>query len=237
MTDFRRYAVYWAPPAGSGLARFAASWLGWDAEEGIPVPQPSLEAAAVSLDDITAEPRKYGFHGTLKAPFRLAPGMGAAALDRAVETLAGRAPPFQAPPLALARLGRFAALVPSEPCRELDDLAVRVVTQLDTFRAPPTPAEIARRRASGLTPRQEELLARWGYPYVLDEFRFHLTLAGQLPDEAAGAVLSALEHLTRPFCSHPLPIRDICLFGEGTDGRFRLVRRYRLAGCERRAQP
>ena len=33
---------------------------------------------------------------------------------------------------------------------------------------------------SGLTDRQEALLTQWGYPYVMEEFRFHITLTGAL---------------------------------------------------------
>lgn len=34
-------------------------------------------------------------------------------------------------------------------------------------------AGLARRRERPLSPQQEIYLARWGYPYVLEEFRFH----------------------------------------------------------------
>lgn len=230
MNDFRRHAVYWAPPAGSDLARFAASWLGWDAEAGHPVPQPCPPGIPVAVTEITAEPRKYGFHGTLKAPFRLSSGTDAAGLDRALAALAGRIAPFDAPPLVLARLGRFAALVPSTACPALDELAARAVTELDRFRAPLSADELAKRRAGGLTPRQDKLLARWGYPYVLEEFRFHLTLAGPIAPDAADAVHGLLERLTAPFRGAPLPVRDICLFGEDEAGLFHLVRRYPLTG-------
>lgn len=230
MTEFRRHAVFWAPPAGSPLARFGAAWLGWDAETGEPAPHPDMPGLPAPVSDITQTPRRYGFHGTLKPPFRLAEGTDLAALDRAVAALAAGHAPFAAPPLAPARIGSFVALVPSAEAPDLAALAARAVTELDRFRAPAAEAELARRRAAGLSPRQEAQLRRWGYPYVLDEFRFHLTLTGALPPEAAGAVHHALAALTAPFCAGPMEVREICLFGEGGDGCFRIVHRYTLTG-------
>jgi hypothetical protein len=89
---------------------------------------------------------------------------------------------------------------------------------------------MARRRAAGLTPAQERNLIEWGYPYVLDEFRFHLTLTGSLADPEAEAAMAALSPLTEPLCRDALAVREICLFGEREDGFFEIVRRYRLTG-------
>ncbi len=182
------------------------------------------------MAEITATPRRYGFHGTLKPPFRLAGGTDAAGLDRALAALASDVAAFTAPPLMLHRIGRFIALVPSGPCPALSGLAARAVTGLDAFRAPPGESELARRRASGLTPRQNEHLDRWGYPYVLDEFRFHLTLTGALASDDADPVFEALSRLTAPFRAAPLPVTEICLFGENGEGRFHIAGRYPLTG-------
>lgn len=230
MPHFRRHAIYWAPPAGSALARFGAAWLGWDAEAGREVPHLDAPGLPLPLAEITATPRKYGFHATLKPPFRLAGGTDAAALDRAAADLAARIAAFEAPPLTLARIGRFIALVPSAPCPPLAALAALAVTGLDGFRAPPGEAELTRRRAARLSPRQEEMLARWGYPYVLDEFRFHLTLTGALSPETADPVFSTLAALTEPFRAAPLPVTEISLFGEDVEGRFHVIRRHALSG-------
>lgn len=230
MTTFRRFALFWAPPRGSALARFGASWLGWDAEAVELAPHPTARTD-MPVADITATPRRYGFHGTLKPPFRLVEGATFAELDRAAAGLAGTIAPFQAPPLALDRIGAFIALVPSAPCPALDDLAAACVRDLDGFRAPPDPRELARRRAHGLSPRQDEHLARWGYPFVLDEYRFHLTLTGALAPEDGDAAFAALSGLTAPFCTAPLPVTDICMFGEGETGHFHIIRRYALTGA------
>ena len=69
MTGFPRYAMYFAAGADSALSRFGAGLLGYDAHTGDEVPFPDV-ALRVAPDwhDITADPRKYGFHATLKAP-------------------------------------------------------------------------------------------------------------------------------------------------------------------------
>lgn len=230
MTTFRRFALFWAPPRGSALARFGASWLGWDPEAGELAPHPDVPQLPAPVAEITATPRRYGFHGTLKPPFRLREGAGFAELDRVTAAIAERFAPFQAPRLTPARIGSFIALVPSAPCPALDDLAADCVREPDELRAPPDARELARRRAHGLSPRQEEHLARWGYPYVLDDFRFHLTLTGALEREDADGVFDTLEGLTARFCAAPLPVAEICIFGEGETGHFRIIRRHALTG-------
>lgn len=227
---YTRYAIFWAPPAGSGLARFGAAWLGWDAETGRDAAQPAL-ALPRPLDQITRTPRRYSFHGTLKPPFRLAAGTDAAALDRALAGLAAGMPPATAPGLAPStRLG-FLALMPGGPAPTLDALAAACTRRLDRFSARPDAAELAQRRARGLTPRQEANLTRWGYPYVLDDFRFHLTLSGRLRPGEAEPLIEAVTALAAPHLDPVLHLDDICLFGDpGAGEGFRLLRRYPLTG-------
>ena len=229
MTRFRRYAVYWAPPAGSALARFGAAWLGWDAAAGRPVPQPEVPGLPAPVADLTATPRRYGIHATLKAPFRLRAADDQAALATVARDLAARIAPFEAPPLALARIGRFVALVPSMACAPLSALAGRCVEDFHGLAAEPPESELDRRRP-GLNERQAQLLGRWFYPYVFDEFRFHLTLTGALEPGIADQAFEVLCALTAPFRAAPLPITEFCLFGEAEDRRFRLIERYALTG-------
>jgi putative phosphonate metabolism protein len=227
-----RYAVYFAPDAASPLAVWAAAWLGYDVATGTAVPQPAVAGiAAERLREITAEPRRYGFHATLKPPFALAAGHSADELDTAIATMAGGLAAFTAPPLRLSNISGFWALTLSAPCPAMLVLADTCVRAIDRFRAPPSQAELARRRRAGLTPRQEALLAEWGYPYVMDEFRFHLTLTGRLGGAERDAVGQQLAPLVEPFCRDPLPADAICLFRQNTSGTpFRLVRRYPLGG-------
>ncbi len=227
---YTRYAIFWAPPAGSGLARFGAQWLGWDAETGRDAAQPA-RALPRRLDQITRTPRRYSFHGTLKPPFRLAAGTDAAALDRALAGLAARTAPVSAPGLTPStRLG-FLALMPNGPAPALDALAAACTRRLDRFSARPGAAQLAQRRARDLTPRQEANLTRWGYPYVLDDFRFHLTLSGRLRPGEAEPLIEAVTALAAPHLDPVLHLDDICLFGDpGAGEDFRLLRRYPLTG-------
>ncbi len=228
MTEYRRYAVYYTPPSGSDLARFGASWLGWDVEAGTPAEH--LKTGDFDVMAATKTPRKYGFHGTIKPPFRLASGTDTAMLSDALAELTASVPAFDAPPLSLRRLGPFVALVPAASSTDLAELAGRCVMELDRFRAPPSEAELAKRRAGGLTPEQDALLLKWGYPYVLEEFRFHLTLTGRLNEVMADRAFDVLAPLTALLCTEPMPVHEICLCGEATDGRFHILHRYALAG-------
>ena len=225
--SFSRYAIYYAPPPGP-LADMGARWLGWDIATAAPREHPGVPGLPRPVEEITRTPRRYGFHGTMKPPFRLAAGQDAATLTRAATTLCADQPRFDLPALALKRIGRFLALVPSAPSPELEALAAQVVRHLDPFRAPATEAELARRKAKGLSPRQEALLADWGYPYVMEEFRFHLTLTGPLAEEEAAPVEAALRDLLAPWIGQPLPVTDLCLTGEDSEGRHRILQRLPL---------
>ena len=218
-----RYAVYFAPAPGSPLARFGAEWLGYDADTGEAVARERQRAA-------TADPARYGFHATLKAPFALAENCRADALDEAVARLAGCFPAFSAPPLRLARVDRFWALVPSLPCPMLDRVATACVSELDRFRAPLSSPDLHRRRSAGLSAVQDALLLRWGYPYVMQEFRFHMTLTGPLGFDQSEAIGRDLATRVAPFCETELAIDALSVFHQPeTDAAFRRLRRHPLS--------
>ncbi|MFW2544834.1 DUF1045 domain-containing protein [Primorskyibacter sp. 2E107] len=224
MSHHSRYAVYFMPRPG-GLASFGAHWLGWDAQAGCDI----AKLGVADIGSLTEAPHKYGFHGTLKPPFRLAEGCDVAGLDAAMAALAGRTEPAQAEGLALTRLGRFFALTPVGDVSGISRVAAACVTELDAFRAPASAEELARRRKAHLSDRQDALLTAWGYPYVLDQFRFHLTLTGKVPKPQLDAVQAEIQtHL--PDLPAPFELADICLCGERGDGRFELLHRYPLCG-------
>jgi putative phosphonate metabolism protein len=232
MSEFTRYAIYYAPPAQSDLADFARQWLGYDPETGQAVDR--LAVAGLSDDEIvrqTGSPSRYGFHGTLKPPFALADGTNLGQLRDDVARLAASLAPVKCGPLTLHRLGRFLALVPTAPLDGLEKLAATLVTELDGYRAPEDEKGLARRRAAGLSARQDALLLEWGYPYVLDEFRFHLTLSEKLPEWDIERFVNALSPHVAPFTKAPFEIDEICLFGDPGEGRpFRVIERFRLGG-------
>ncbi len=225
MENFNRYAVYFAPRPGT-FADAAARWLGRDAVTGAAIPQPPVPG----LGGLTADPRRYGFHGTIRAPFRPAEGVDGAAIAAAVAGLAGRLAPAPAPGLRLADLLGFLALVPEGDGAAILRLGAAVVEGTEALRAPLTDAEIARRDPARLTPRQRSLLNRWGYPYVMEEFRFHLTLTGRLPPDRMADVTAAAQVHMAPHLPRPFVIEDLCLFGEDGQGTFHLLHRYALSG-------
>jgi len=228
---WERLAIYYAPPAGSALWDFGSAWLGWDAEAGEVPPRPDVQGLPDDPLALTASPRRYGFHGTLKPPIFLAEGTSVGAFEQAAEAMAASLAPFEAPPLSLQTTGRFGFLGLSEPCPKMAALATACVEQLDRFRAPPSEAELARRRQATLSPAQEANLARWGYPYVADQFRFHLTLTSALPTQALEATAAALAPHVAPLCKDPLPVREVAIFGDpGGGAPFRLLRRLPLGG-------
>jgi len=227
MTPEARVAVYFAPPAKSSLAIAGAHWLGRAAESNAPCPQ----AEFLGITEITVEARLYGFHATLKPPFRLAPGLTWADLVRTTENLAARIAPFDLPPLAVADLHGFLALRETAPCAPLQALADACVEGLDAFRAPLTPEEGARRRRSPLTPEQEKMLARWGYPYVFGEWFFHMTLTRRLIAAEKQFWRPTAETFFADALRAPQRVTDICLFSQLDAGQaFIIAARLPLRG-------
>jgi putative phosphonate metabolism protein len=230
MTDQPRYAIYYAAAPDSELDRFGAHLIGHDAFSGAALPFPDgIEQILPDWRDITQDPRKYGFHATLKAPMWLADGKTEIELLAACESFAGspRRIPIIKP--AVNAIGDFIAIVPSQRSIELEQLAADAVGRFDSFRAPLTPEDHARRRPDRLTPRQREYLDRWGYPYVMEEFRFHMTLTGRLPAERRETVLNILRQRFATLELATIAVDRIALFRQdNAKVRFRIVRQYLL---------
>ncbi|MGY4347900.1 putative phosphonate metabolism protein [Bradyrhizobium sp. GM7.3] len=188
MTSFPRYAIYFAAGSDSALTRFGAELLGYDAYTGNELPFPA-DASRLAPDwrDVTADPRKYGFHATLKAPMALASDRREVELVAACATFAGRARAIPVIRPVVDSISGFIAVIPGEPVGELQQLAADCARDFDSFRAPLSAEDRARRKPEKLSERQRHYLDRWGYPYVMEEFRFHMTLTGRLDVEAARA--------------------------------------------------
>lgn len=231
MTASSRYAIYFAPPDQSPLWRFGSAVLGYDATTGRDVahlPLPGI--AAADWPALSAEPRTYGFHATLKAPFRLAPGMTVEDLYEALESMAPRQTPVILDGLAVTRLGSFVALTPVGDVLELNGLAMRVTSELDVLRAPLTEEEMGKRLKAPLSERQRAQLERFGYPYVGEDFRFHMTLSGSLPPERVGPVADALASAyAEAVPVGPVDIEALTVFEQPEPGaRFRITERIPL---------
>jgi len=208
-----RYAIYFAPSRTSLLWRTASRWLGRDAAGNARLAQPEVPGySAQTLVALTQSPRRYGFHATLKPPFRLGEGQSVAALCEALARFAGERVAFALPELEVAPLSGFLALLPKVRSEALHALADDCVTAFDAFRRPLEASELARRRGAGLTARQEALLARFGYPYVLDQFRFHMTLTGPVEGPESAHLQPWLQRHFAVSLREPIQVRDLCLF-------------------------
>ena len=224
-----RYALYFAPAENEEIWRFGIGWLGRDPVSGLVPHQPQVPGLTPELLTATTEsPRTYGFHATLKPPFHLANGCTPAELRQAARMFAAKQMAFDAPPVSLQRIGRFQAFALTAPSEEMDRLAADCVTAFDAFRAPPSAAELAKRRERGLSERQERYLQQWGYPYVMEEFRFHMTMLGSTRDEALHAAVTAyLEPLAARFAEEPLHVDAVCLYRQETrEAPFLLLERF-----------
>lgn len=214
-----RYAIYFTPPEGDALSIHAAAWLGRDAFRDEPRPQPDVSGFDPSqLAMLTGEPRRYGFHATLKAPFELASGRSEEELLHSFDSFAGVLQAFEIPKIVLGQLGAFFALVPAERYEELHAFADACVRHFEPFRAPLTDADVARRNPGKLTESEREQLTQWGYPYVFGDFRYHMTLTGQVPVELQPPMRSALEARFAPFIDRPLAVSHLSLFVESERG-------------------
>ncbi len=176
-----RCAVYFVPEVHSDWWQAGSHWLGRCAATGATYAVPDIAGVdPAQLQTLTADPRRYGWHATLKAPFSLATGQSLAALRSAMQTLASQWPAFDLPPLQVSEQGGFLALRPQGDVAQLNATAAACVQQLHPLAQPLPDTELARRRQAPLTPEQDRLLLAWGYPWVLDHFQFHLSLTGPL---------------------------------------------------------
>ncbi len=218
-----RIAAFFAPRPEHLLWRTGSQWLGRDAS----CRAASLLASCPVSASVVQAPRRYGFHATFKPPFELRPGIDAGQVGEQTRKLAARLAPFEMPRLSVQWLNGFLALRPVSPqdpgVAALVKTAAEVVRGLDPLRQPASAAQIAARQQGGLTTLEQSMLSQWGYPYVLDAWRFHMTLTGRIPDqpEFAGARADVFNQAQLYFADslrEPLHCEDICLFVEPKPG-------------------
>ncbi len=220
-----RVAAYYAPEIDDPLWGAGNAWLGRDPETGAAVLQPAVPGIAA----VTADARAYGFHATLKPPMRLATSWAALLADAA--RLAAWLAPFDLPPLAVANLSGFLALRETQHSRALHRFAELCIETLDPHRAPPSEAELARRRAQGLSAEQETMLARWGYPDAFATWRFHMTLSCRLDEAAHDRLRARAEAWFKDALAVRRRVTSLCLFTQRSpDAPFTLAERLRLLG-------
>ncbi len=222
-----RIALYYAPAINDPLHQRASAWLGRDAVSSAEISQPAI--AGIDIAEVTADARGYGFHATLKPPFRVQGDIQAAL--QTTRDFAARTASFTLPPLQITDLDGFLALREAAPCPPLQALADGAVTALDPHRAPATEAEIARRKPENLSPRQREYLAAWGYPYVFAEWRFHMTLTRRLMPAEKAIILPAVTEALGHAPAVARMVTDICIFAQAAPGApFTMLERLKLRG-------
>ena len=227
MKTYSRYAIYYAPARGSVLDRFGAHMLGYDARSGEDLP--FLDGVTPDWRGLTADPRKYGFHATLKAPMALADGKTEAELLAACAAFAALPRPVPIIRPVVQSISGFIAVIPGEPSLELERFAADCVSAFDDFRTPLTSEDRARRHPAALTPRQCNYLDRWGYPYVMEEFRFHMTLTGRLDAVRREPILAMLQDRFAELGIERLAIDGIALFRQDDSAsRFRTIGQWSL---------
>lgn len=210
-----RYAIYYAPAPSSAWQEFGSRWLGRDESTGETLPFPA--GAAADHGALTEEPRRYGWHATLKAPFR--PACPPNELFDRVNAIARRMRPLPLGTLVPVYMDGFVALVPARESHAVEALAAVCVTELDRCRAPLSAQELARRRPERLDARGLELLTLYGYPHVLERFRFHMTLSGPLDTARAGELVARLApEVARLNRSQPPLLDRLCVFHERAPG-------------------
>jgi phosphonate metabolism protein PhnN/1,5-bisphosphokinase (PRPP-forming) len=232
MTDTARYALYFAPAMNSAWWTAGSHWLGRDADTGsADCPQPSIAGMPPeAFRQITADPRRYGFHATLKAPFRLNEAFSETHLLAMAQAFAAEQQPLQIEGVGIQSLHNFLALQTTDQRsrEQINALAMRCVSYFDLLRAAPSAAELTRRRSAGLSPRQEALTARWGYPYTEEEYRFHMTLTGALtavPAETVAAIGDAADACFAEALATPLTIDGLAIFKESEPGAPMTIRK------------
>lgn len=222
-----RYALYFSPPEDHPLSLTARAWLGRDAFSGENLAPPVLDTLTpVEWRSFTTDPRRYGFHATIKAPFRLKDDCDRETLLSAFDAFCRMREPFPVR-LTLATVGPFFALVEDEPSTKLAEFAASVVTDFEKFRAPLSGADYARRKPERLSERERALLDQWGYPYVFDQFQFHMSLTGPVPVDRQEETHAALKRHFKAFIGANIAISHLALFEEpeaGADFRVLAIR-------------
>lgn len=225
-----RYSIYYVPEPDAPLGVFGMRALGYDMASGVDVDfhdHPFYQGN--NAKEWTESPRKYGFHATLAAPFELAEGREIHELVAAVKAFAEKQPPVDVGRLRVRAIGSFVALTPAGDAQGVVELAGAAVRAFEPFRAPLTDADRERRLTANLTDAHRAYLDEWGYPYVFDLFRYHMTLTGRLRGrETVRKAVAALSELYAPLDT-PLTIASLVVAEQPSrDHRFRVHERVAL---------
>ena len=229
-SDTQRFAIYFAPEIDSNLHSIGSQWLGRDSSSGKSIKQPNIKGISSSyLYSVTKTPRRYGFHATLKAPFRLNKEFTFKDLCSQIQQLSTLSKTFSIN-LKVRKLRNFIALVMDPNEQKMQNLASKLVRNLDQFRAPLHQEEIDKRRMSTLTASEDENLLNWGYPYVYNDFCFHITLTEKIQcrSDRESMVSAASSHFSESL-KNTIKVSSVSLFvQESSEADFLQIQQFAL---------
>lgn len=184
-----RHAIFFAPADDSPLGIYGATVLRRRATDPGEWTNPQIP---VNFDNTAVwracveTPARYGFHATLQAPFELHPAYTYQTLLDELEVFCSQQQPLLLTELAPRRTRRFDALAFDTQPLEVKEFASTCVQRFNKYCAPLHPQDIVRRQKKALSPTQLSNLEQYGYPYIFDDFNFHMTLSGTMPDDDNG---------------------------------------------------
>lgn len=218
---FKRYAIYYIPEMDAEFYKSGTKWLGWDVFTG--------KKIVNNKDHITKNARRYGFHGTLYPPFELKSKINFNDFEKSVDQFAKNKKAFDMGKGKITNLDQFIAICFNESEKKLKFFAADCIKYFHKYRKYPSQNELEKRRKIGLTKRQEKNLVEWGYPFVMEEFKFHMTLTGHLQDNEKKLIESKLKKIFISSFNNPIKFNSICLLGEDADNFFHFINRFYLS--------
>ena len=225
--NYKRYAIYYVPSENSELDLFGKCWLGWDPYKGVETTKSDLSKlpSFKKFSSLVLTPKQYGFHGTIKAPFRLKNEYTYNDLENKVREISKQIHSFYFDQLIIKKLGNFIGLIPTNNLK-INAVSNKFVEELDYLRDELSESEIKKRKPHKLTSNQKQMLFKWGYPYVFDEFKFHLTLTSKLNVVEIDDVLRSLQNILKQVNLNKISFNNICIFGQKSDEKFYFVQRF-----------
>ena len=226
-----RFAIYYSPEADTPLWELGTGWLGRDAlNNSLVTPRHAVEVSELERQALTYTPAHYGLHATLKAPFELNAGTSYEELCEKLSVFAAAYRRFRLPSLTLRNMDDFVALVPEKPSERLNALAQSCVEVFDEFRMPLSQRELSYRQSTPLTRQQHELLLKWGYPYVMEAFRFHITLTNRTYRNQCDRVIAGMRDGVEKLNRCGVDFDGLCLFYQADRRQpFTLLERFSFA--------
>ena len=224
--NYKRYAIYYAPIENPELDLFGKCWLGWDPYKGVETTKSDLSKlpSFKKFSSLVLTPKQYGFHGTIKAPFRLKNEYTYNDLENKVREISKQIHSFYFDQLIIKKLGNFIGLIPTNNLK-INAVSNKFVEELDYLRDELSESEIKKRKPHKLTSNQKQMLFKWGYPYVFNEFKFHLTLTGKLRIEEIDNVYKYLQTILKSVNLRKIHFKSICIFGQKTDEKFYFIKK------------